>query len=442
MTDKYNGNEILNQQAEEFQIDNVRGCGDSKEPANDNVTPEQFETSQGGKTEHGADLFLTEWSEISEKILKNIKPTTFIELLGAYGANPNEYYTNDGSLKISEDIKCSLAVRYGIESAEASGYLLRGLPCKEIELLPYLFTGRYWQAIKPRELTKFFREVLPLLGFDKVKSTLPRITSHLTNSFNSIAGDLPQRDKSRRRLNLANGTLEVINGKVSFNDEFDPADGFIYCLPYEYNPQATSSLFINKYLNRVLPDQESQLVLQEAMGLAFINENVQKIPYLLGGGSNGKSVLNDIMLGVFGGNMKRITLRSLMGDKSERNLANLEGMFLNYPAENEDTKPNEFRPELFRALADRNTLTVQKLYADLYDIEHYAYSVFNVNNLPKNPEISHAFFRRVLPIAFDYANKLGYPTTDFIRYALQDEANSFLHSQGLHADVHLQLASC
>lgn len=44
--------------------------------------------------------------------------------------------------------------------------------------------------------------------------------------------------------------------------------------------------------------------------------------------------------------------------------------------------------------------------------------------------------------AFDYANKLGYPTTDFIRYALQDEANSFLHSQGLHADVHLQLAAC
>ncbi len=44
--------------------------------------------------------------------------------------------------------------------------------------------------------------------------------------------------------------------------------------------------------------------------------------------------------------------------------------------------------------------------------------------------------------AFEYATKLGYPTTDFIRYALQDEANSFLHSQGLHADVQLNLAVC
>lgn len=28
--------------------------------------------------------------------------------------------------------------------------------------------------------------------------------------------------------------------------------------------------------------------------------------------------------------------------------------------------------------------------------------------------------------AFEYAEKLGYPPADFVRYALQDEANSFM----------------
>lgn len=44
--------------------------------------------------------------------------------------------------------------------------------------------------------------------------------------------------------------------------------------------------------------------------------------------------------------------------------------------------------------------------------------------------------------AFEYAEKLGYPPTDFVRYALQDEANSFMHSKGMHVDIQLNFAAC
>lgn len=44
--------------------------------------------------------------------------------------------------------------------------------------------------------------------------------------------------------------------------------------------------------------------------------------------------------------------------------------------------------------------------------------------------------------AFEYAEKLGYPSTDFVRYALQDEANSFMHEKGIHVDVQLNFAIC
>lgn len=37
--------------------------------------------------------------------------------------------------------------------------------------------------------------------------------------------------------------------------------------------------------------------------------------------------------------------------------------------------------------------------------------------------------------AYEYAEKLGYPTKEFVRLALQDEANSLMKNKGLHASV-------
>lgn len=100
---------------------------------------------------------------------------------------------------------------------------------------------------------------------------------------------------------------------------------------------------------------------------------------------------------------------------------------MNYPPENEDVKPSEFRHELFRTLADRNPLTVQKLYENLYEIQHYAYSVFNVNHLPKNPELSHAFFRRVLPIAFTQIIPDHEKDPDLAKKIIADELSGVLN---------------
>ena len=410
--------ESLNKQIIELRIPNAEPyplseqISSSNKPTNrsENNEPSSIDKNNPAKSAYLhlvtskstiADGTIPDWDYISQNIINNIKKTTFLKLLLENGSDQNEYCGTDGSIKISEDLKCSLAVQHGLTVAAKIGFAIRGKALKEEYIQPYVFNGRYWITVSRPKLTKFFRSILPLLGFDKTKALiLPRVSTHIIGAFNALAEELPQRNLSRKRLNLSNGILEVFKGKVQFTNSFSYEDGFTSCLPYPYQPDATHPLF-TKYLDRVLPDKESQLLLQEAMGLSLVNENIQKIPYLLGDGSNGKSVLNDIMQGLLGSNMSRITLRNLMGDKSERNQANLEGIFINYPPENEDTKPNDFRFELFRTLADRNPLTVQKLYADLYEIQHYAYSVFNVNCLPKNPELSHAFFRRVMPILFD-----------------------------------------
>ena len=42
--------------------------------------------------------------------------------------------------------------------------------------------------------------------------------------------------------------------------------------------------------------------------------------------------------------------------------------------------------------------------------------------------------------AYEYAEKLGYSTKEFVRLALQDETNIFMSTKGLHANVMLEFA--
>ena len=43
--------------------------------------------------------------------------------------------------------------------------------------------------------------------------------------------------------------------------------------------------------------------------------------------------------------------------------------------------------------------------------------------------------------AYEYAEKLGYSPTEFVRLALQDETNSFIAEKGLHASITLNFSS-
>ena len=42
--------------------------------------------------------------------------------------------------------------------------------------------------------------------------------------------------------------------------------------------------------------------------------------------------------------------------------------------------------------------------------------------------------------AYEYAEKLGYSPKEFMRLALQDEANSLISEKGLHANIMLEFA--
>ena len=102
---------------------------------------------------------------------------------------------------------------------------------------------------------------------------------------------------------MKNGTFEVGIEKTILRP-FDRSDFITYQLPFEYDPTAKAPLFDN-YINRVLPDETSRLVLAEYLGYVFVKHGSrslkeEKALILYGTGANGKSVFFEIVSALLG----------------------------------------------------------------------------------------------------------------------------------------------
>src|SRR5690625_7351258 len=95
-------------------------------------------------------------------------------------------------------------------------------------------------------------------------------------------------------INLMNGTIEITPDKQELRD-FQADDFLTYQLPFRYDPEAEAPRF-EKYLNEVLPDEESQRAMAEFMGYIFTRNLKQEKDWILYGSErNTKSVMFDII---------------------------------------------------------------------------------------------------------------------------------------------------
>src|SRR5690606_21243643 len=171
-----------------------------------------------------------------------------------------------------------------------------------------------------------------------------------------------------------------------------------YVLSFEYDEEKKAPMF-NKFLNEVL-EEENQKVLAEYFAYIFVSPKVlklEKVLILYGGGSNGKSVIYEIMNALLGSeNVTNYSLENLT-DNTGYYRAMISGKLLNYASE----ISNRIDPTIFKQIASGETITGRLPYGKPIEIDDYAKLVFNANVLPSTTETSHAFFRRFLIIHFN-----------------------------------------
>lgn len=261
----------------------------------------------------------------------------------------------------------------------------------------YLFNKEYWETIKEDEFRYFLGEAAYNLGVDKFDAKFFKFKEDLYKQFEA-EGRLTQGDASNKftLINLKNGTFEI-NEKSQFLREFRKEDFLTYQLPFEYDKDETPGLFL-KFLNEVIPEIELQNILAEYLGSIFVQNSVLKLEkalFLYGTGSNGKSVVFDIISAILGSNnLSNYSLESLTKDKDSR--AMIADKLLNYCSETSTS----VQSEMFKKLVSKEPIDVRPVYKSSFIMQDYARLMFNCNELPSDIEHTHAFFRRFLIIPF------------------------------------------
>ncbi len=263
-----------------------------------------------------------------------------------------------------------------------------------------IYDGKKWAEIPSEEFMDFLGNVALKMGVDVLEAKYHRFKLDLLNQF-VASSYLPIsfEEEPTVKLNCQNDTLHITDGEVELKAH-NPNDNMKYVLPFEYNPLADCPMF-KQFLNEVLPDKSKQNVLAEYLGSIFIKNKVLKLEKMLllyGGGSNGKSVVFEVLNALLGEeNVSSYSLESLTLDTNGYYRAMIGKKLVNYASEI-STKINV---NVLKQLASGEPLDAREPYGKPFMVRDYAKLIFNANQLPDRVENTEGFFRRFLIIHFD-----------------------------------------
>lgn len=272
--------------------------------------------------------------------------------------------------------------------------------CKNHDFI-YLFNGTYWAELNKETYRKFLSRAAEKMGVERFTARFYKFQRELYDQFLGTAYLEPKPTLADRVfINLQNGTFEI-SPKFTGLRPFERSDFITYQLPFDYNPQAKAPLF-ESYLNKVLPDIESQKVLAEYLGFVFIKHGSNRLKeekalILYGTGANGKSVFFEVVSALLGSNNTgNYSLQSLTNENGYYR-AKLANKLVNYASEIN----GKLESSIFKQLVSGEPVEARLPYGQPFTLKQYAKLIFNCNELPKDVEHTNAYFRRFLIVPFN-----------------------------------------
>ena len=260
-----------------------------------------------------------------------------------------------------------------------------------------VFTGSHWDDIEPQQWKDFVRICAERIGLPGSLCMDHKFMNQLAEgtAFNLSACRKQKIPSNEVWLNLRNGVLMVkADGSVELH-EHRKEDLFTYTLNYIYNPLAEYHQW-KGFLDRVLPEKESQQVLREFIGYCLMNNHrLERLLLLYSEGLNGKSVTLEVVEYLLGSmNVSYLSLSDLTNDDVKR--AGIEGKKLNISHESgKDVNPN-----VLKQLTSGEPVLIKHLYVDPRPTDNYGKFIAAFNQLPK-AENTFGFFRRLIILPYE-----------------------------------------
>lgn len=332
------------------------------------ITPEKIAAFEGRKKH----------SEIFNQLLNEISPINFRDYL---------QMSDDEPVKQKHTIVA--IVKNLLEIASNRQWNL-----SKVYDYTYFFNGAFWQQNDKEDMKMFLGKAAMRMGCPEYDARWTDFKKKLLEQFLTDAHLPPPPTEAKKILiNLQNGTFEFTTDGWRLR-EFNPDDFLTYQLPFNYNKEATCPMF-NAYLEKVLPDESTRIVLQEFAGYIFTSLHLEKMLVLYGGGRNGKSVFFNILQALIG--TENILTFSLGLFNHEYNRAKLSNALLNYSSE----KGTDLNVETFKALISGEPQQAREPYGKSFTLRNKVRFIMNANELPKETEQTAAYYERYLIIPFD-----------------------------------------
>lgn len=213
-----------------------------------------------------------------------------------------------------------------------------------------------------------------------------------------IADDLVDSDKARNDqviyLTLQNGLFDLVEETlISHTPEIFTTN----LLPYDYEPSAQCPMW-EKYLDDVfMGDQDKIIFAQESIGYAFLKEIPKPaVFFLIGSGSNGKSVFVNTISNLFGQeNVSTISLNQLT---NEYYTLGLFGKMVNISSETPHKK--QINTDMVKAAVAGDWISGRNPYKEPTKFKPYAKHFLSMNQIPKIDDTSHGWWRRIYILEF------------------------------------------
>lgn len=327
-----------------------------------------------------------EHGSIFELLLEQVKIVDFREHAGLKNANDRLTRKHIVVIVIEELLNTAVVNNWGI--------------CKNNSSI-FLFNGAYWLKIDSCDFETFLGQVAIKMGVEKIEAKYHQFKKELFDQFLSDANlTKPKPPAGVILINFQNGTLEICSSGKKFRPH-KREDFLTYILDFEYNPDLSSPIFA-AFLDKVQPEKERQNIIAEFLSYVFIRTSdlkLEKALLLYGSGANGKSVLFEIVNALLGHtNVSTYSLQTLTDvERGGPYRANIENKLANYASEIN----GKLETSMFKAMVSGEPIEVKALYHAPFQITNYAKLIFNCNELPKDVEQTHAYFRRFLIVPFD-----------------------------------------
>ena len=279
----------------------------------------------------------------------------------------------------------------------------------------WIFNGAHWVPMERVELEAFAETILAPKPNNAERS---EFVSKLV-LYNLKSQDFFETDGM---MNLQNGVLDIETNELI---EHTPEYGFRYTIPFDYDPTAPCERF-DKFMGEItLEDTDLTNLILEYIGYCLSGcpaYKGEKAMILLGDGSNGKSVLLDVIKFLAG--KEAYAAISMADIQNEQHRYQLVGKLFN--VSEETPRRALVDSSMFKNLITGGEMTVKKVYQPPFSVSNHCKFIFAANDLPDASDKTTGLFRRLLIAPFR-AEFTGQQIDRKIRQKLQAEASGILN---------------